>query len=114
MPKCYGTVIIFVMAQESASREQDKFMVRMPEGMRDEIAKAAKANNRSMNAEIVARLERSISDSPVIAKEDLPVFFEYALRRSLKQLVGNGFIRVESTPDDSSNSNQLSFDFDYK
>ena len=51
------------MAQESASREQDKFMVRMPDGMRDEIAKAAKANNRSMNAEIVARLEYSFKNN---------------------------------------------------
>jgi hypothetical protein len=34
-------------------------MVRMPEGMRESIQDAAKANNRSMNAEIVARLESS-------------------------------------------------------
>ena len=111
MPKCYGTVIIFVMAQESASREQDKFMVRMPEGMRDEIAKAAKANNRSMNAEIVARLERSISDSPVIAREDLPYVFANVLQRSLKHLTQSGLIRIESLPEDSPNSNQLRFDF---
>lgn len=38
-------------------------MVRMPDGMRDEIAKAAKANNRSMNAEIVARLEYSFKNN---------------------------------------------------
>jgi hypothetical protein len=35
----------------------DKFMLRMPEGMRDRIAKAAKVNGRSMNAEIVQTLE---------------------------------------------------------
>ncbi|TNC15361.1 Arc family DNA-binding protein [Methylobacterium terricola] len=35
----------------------DKFMLRMPEGMRDRIARAAKANGRSMNAEIVQTLE---------------------------------------------------------
>lgn len=38
------------------SDKQDQFVVRFPEGMRDEIAVAAKANGRSMNAEIVARL----------------------------------------------------------
>ena len=32
-------------------------MVRMPEGMRDRIAESAKANNRSMNSEIIAMLE---------------------------------------------------------
>ncbi len=48
--------------QESASREADKYIVRFPEGMRDRIAEAAKVNNRSMNAEIVARLEKSFED----------------------------------------------------
>ncbi|MFC5487602.1 Arc family DNA-binding protein [Microvirga aerilata] len=38
----------------------DKFMLRMPEGMRDRIAAKAEKNHRSMNAEIVARLEESL------------------------------------------------------
>lgn len=33
----------------------------MPAELRDAIADAAKANNRSMNAEIVARLEQSLA-----------------------------------------------------
>jgi hypothetical protein len=41
------------------SRTAEQFVVRFPDGMRDKIAEAAKANNRSMNAEIVARLARS-------------------------------------------------------
>ncbi len=41
------------------SQTQDRYIVRFPDGMRDQIAEAAKANNRSMNAEIVSRLERS-------------------------------------------------------
>lgn len=39
------------------SRESDKFMLRMPDGMRDRVRIAAEANGRSMNAEIVAALE---------------------------------------------------------
>lgn len=39
------------------SDKQDKFMLRLPDGMRDRIKAAAEANNRSMNAEIVATLE---------------------------------------------------------
>lgn len=35
----------------------DKFMLRLPDGMRDRIKAAAETNNRSMNAEIVATLE---------------------------------------------------------
>lgn len=38
------------------SGRQDQFVVRFPEGMRDEIASAAKAAGRSMNAEIVSRI----------------------------------------------------------
>ncbi|MES2665421.1 MAG: Arc family DNA-binding protein [Pseudomonadota bacterium] len=39
------------------SRESDKFMLRLPEGMRDRIKAAADQNGRSMNAEIVATLD---------------------------------------------------------
>lgn len=34
-------------------------MIRLPDGMRDRIREAAEQNNRSMNAEIVARLEET-------------------------------------------------------
>lgn len=39
------------------SDKQDQFMVRLPEGMRDSLKEAAEQNRRSMNAEIVARLQ---------------------------------------------------------
>lgn len=35
------------------SRTCDKFVVRLPDGMRDMLADTASANNRSMNAEFV-------------------------------------------------------------
>lgn len=37
-------------------QDQDKFIVRLPEGMRGRIKRAADANGRSMNAEVVAAL----------------------------------------------------------
>jgi hypothetical protein len=40
---------------------QEKYVVRMPDGLRDRIRAAADANNRSMNAEIVHRLETSLA-----------------------------------------------------
>lgn len=43
----------------STGRDSDKFMLRFPEGMRERIAEVAKANGRSMNSEIVSRLEQS-------------------------------------------------------
>ncbi|RVG88718.1 Arc family DNA-binding protein [Sinorhizobium meliloti] len=41
------------------SDKQDQFMMRLPKGMRDRIKAEAEKNNRSMNSEIVSRLERS-------------------------------------------------------
>lgn len=44
--------------KETESRTlTDKFMLRMPDGMRDRIKIVAETNNRSMNSEIVATLE---------------------------------------------------------
>jgi Arc-like DNA binding domain len=45
------------MNDQSAS-ENEKFVVRLPSGLRDRIKEAAAANNRSMNAEIVDTLEQ--------------------------------------------------------
>jgi hypothetical protein len=41
------------------SESQERFIVRLPDGMRDLIADEAKKSNRSMNAEVVARLQQS-------------------------------------------------------
>ncbi len=41
------------------SRDADKFIVRMPDGLRARIAVAAAAEYRSMNAEIVRTLEQA-------------------------------------------------------
>ncbi len=40
-----------------SNQASDKYIVRLPDGMRDEIKVAARAAGRSMNAEIVHRLE---------------------------------------------------------
>lgn len=47
--------------EQYPSEAADRYIVRFPEGMRDEIKSAAEANGRSMNAEIVARLEASLA-----------------------------------------------------
>lgn len=43
------------------SRVQDKFVIRLPDGLRPEIAAVAFRNQRSMNGEIINRLERSLT-----------------------------------------------------
>lgn len=53
------------------SEVQDRFIVRMPDGLRDRISAAAKRNGRSMNSEIVSVLEEyypHIADDPVIER----------------------------------------------
>lgn len=40
---------------------QDKYVLRLPDGMRDRIKLAADKNNRSMNAEIISRIEFSFA-----------------------------------------------------
>jgi hypothetical protein len=55
------------------SEQQDRFIVRLPNGMRDKIGVAARANKRSMNAEIVQRLEASFSspdEPPLVVNQD--------------------------------------------
>ncbi len=41
------------------SDEADKYVIRFPSGMRDALKAAAESSNRSMNAEIVGRLQQS-------------------------------------------------------
>lgn len=46
-----------------SSRSADKFVVRFPEGMRDRVQEIAKESHRSMNSEIIARLQDSLSET---------------------------------------------------
>ena len=43
-----------------SSRTADKFVVRLPDGMRERIADVARNHHRSMNSEIISRLEPSL------------------------------------------------------
>lgn len=67
------------MPQDTPSRHLAQFLVRFPEGMRERIAEAAKANNRSMNSEIVARLERTFDAEAMAAQTDFPTVSEEAM-----------------------------------
>lgn len=44
----------------SERTQAGKFVVRLPPGVRNLIAEVARTNHRSMNAEVVARLEESL------------------------------------------------------
>lgn len=61
--------------KEPLAKDQDKFVLSMPDGMRERIKETADRNNRSMNAEIVAVLE----EHPGLI-EDLERTKEFAIR----------------------------------
>lgn len=44
------------------SRQAPKFVIRMPDGLRDRLWDRAKLNHRSVNAELVSRLMRSLEE----------------------------------------------------
>ncbi len=69
------------MVQDSPSRKLEQYIVRFPDGMRDRIKDAAKDNGRSMNAEIISRLEASF------AKPDETEFDEHELSEAVKKAV---------------------------
>src|SRR5688572_19771046 len=49
-----------VMAERKPGRGSDQFPLRLPDGMRGRLKALADRNGRSMNAEIVSRLEDSL------------------------------------------------------
>lgn len=44
----------------TATRTDDKFVLRLPDGLRDRLAKSAAENCRSMNSEAVFHLDRAL------------------------------------------------------
>jgi len=50
-----------------------QFKLRMPAELKDEVGRAAAAGNRSLNAEIIARLEASFEAENVIAEQNAMV-----------------------------------------
>lgn len=45
---------------ERTPQAADKYVLRMPDGMREKITELAKANGRSMNAEMVLMLQQAM------------------------------------------------------
>lgn len=83
------------MATETAStgRESDKFMLRFPEGMRALIKEAAEKNGRTMNAEIVARLQGSL-DAAATARANVPRILETLDRALDHAAVERGVLKL--------------------
>jgi hypothetical protein len=70
------------MSDRATGRDSDKFMLRFPEGLRDRMKQAAEDNGRSMNAEIVIRLEASLLGESN-ASSTIDIIYPEALKRAL-------------------------------
>lgn len=85
-----------VVHHSEMSREDPQFKLRLSEKLRDQITESAKASNRSMNAEIVARLEASYdqaeSYSKSQAEEIVMVAVNYAVDTFADRLVKAGVL----------------------
>ena len=82
-----------------------KFVARLPIDLRDRVVEAARRYRRSINSEIVARLEQSFRDgSEANVVPPLHPHLEYVLRSRLdedEQRLINGFRCLESSKRDA-------------
>lgn len=83
------------MAKDKLVKDQDKVIVRLPDGMRDRIKAAAERHDISMNEEIVRVLRRAFPEPVSIEKaaEDIESFIRVlrpaAKYQSLSNLIDN-------------------------
>jgi predicted DNA-binding protein len=78
--------------QPTAGRGSEKFILRLPPGMRARLALLAASNGRSMNAEVIAALEKHFEDIDALA-----VLWEKV--ENLESVVRDHEERLKSVPD---------------
>jgi hypothetical protein len=81
-------------AAVATSRESDKFILRLPDGMRKHLAKVAERNGRSMNAEVVTALARyfeheNASPKKMIGARHAEPAFRLELEPAIRELLAN-------------------------
>lgn len=59
------------MTDQRKPQDADKYIVRFPDGMRDLLKDSAKANSRTLNSEIIARLDGSLKGSAPATSTEL-------------------------------------------
>ncbi|MDH0613423.1 MULTISPECIES: Arc family DNA-binding protein [unclassified Agrobacterium] len=75
------------MTKKPISQPQDKFIVRLPDGLRERIRASAENQNRSMNADIVARLELSFEGQDLSGKVAYLEGMNDALGRTVRAFI---------------------------
>ena len=69
-----------------------QYNLRWPEELKNKIAESAKAHNRSMNADIVARLEKSFeidSNQVALLQEEITLAMKDVMKSIVRDAVNN-------------------------
>lgn len=72
------------------SRTADKFVIRLTDGMRDRVRDASTASHRSMNSELLYRIENSFSQDQEVHRLNQVVDSLLQENKRLKQLHHEG------------------------
>ncbi|WP_337183823.1 Arc family DNA-binding protein [Shinella sp.] len=73
--------------KDTPAKDLDKFVLRLPDGLRERVKASADMNNRSMNAEIVAALEKAIADEESLASGEPPVVFSERILARIRDFI---------------------------
>ena len=89
-------------------KQPPSYPLRMPQELRERLTEVAKANNRSMNAEIVARLERSFTADKEVEQIAFESGFETSmLREDVARLTALLQKANESKANQSQNTDEI-------
>jgi len=82
---------------DRAPQVQDKFVVRLPNGLRDRIKLAAEASNRSMNAEIVWTLEAKYPHRELVSVDEVKkwILDTYQLAASYPEVTNEDLVKMK-------------------
>jgi predicted DNA-binding protein len=97
-------------AKKIAAKDADQYMLRLPPGLRDQVARRAAENGRSMNTEIIDAIEKHLRDADRVTKlweafekhraniEAIDLIFHAVdhLEYAVGELTGDGFHGVLS------------------
>lgn len=78
-----------------------QYQLRLPEELRDKIKESAKNHNRSMNADIAARLEQSFEVKPelVPASKYEALYNEYKINQKLLREISEAVLSLKESVD---------------
>lgn len=76
-----------------------QYKMRLPPELKERIAESAKAHNRSMNADIVARLEKSFEEEkffniPEALRDAMLKEHERLIKKSFENLIKEGKLKL--------------------